>query len=284
MQRRPFFSSGMAITALVLICNACDCGGSTVTINDVDGGVTGDGGPRIDAGRLGGGAGGGLGGGSGGGGGGFTLDAGNCDVIIATVRDFKDTHPDFEHFNDMLAGLVKNDLDPIEHKPVYAHPGPTICTSGPEAFHQWYRDDAGSDINLAFSVSLPLSPSDAGTFVYDSAAFFPLDNRGFGNQGRPHNFHFTTEIHTSFTYFGGEKFTFRGDDDVWVFINRKLALDLGGLHSALRGDIDFDAKASALGIVKGGTYAFDVFHAERHTNASNFRVETTIGCFLGEIN
>ena len=31
-----------------------------------------------------------------------------------------------------------------------------------------------------------------------------------------------------------------------------------------------------LGIEIGQTYPMDIFHAERHTNQSNFRIETTI--------
>src|SRR6185503_21330878 len=97
-------------------------------------------------------------------------------------------------------------------------------------------------------------------------------------EGNDHNFYFTTEIHATFRYQGGEKFDFRGDDDVWVFVNRKLALDLGGPHPPVAGSIDFDAQATALGISRGGTYSMDVFHAERAVFDSNFRIVTSVGC------
>jgi len=263
---------------VVLVLAGCQCGPSTLTIGGgADGGGAGQGG----GGGGGAGGSGGQGGGAGAGVGGGAADGGNCAVIVATVRDFQDTHPDFEAFLGSQRGLVRDALD-AQHKPVHAASGPTAVTSGPANFAQWYRDVPG--VNQAFQVPLPLAQVAPGTFVYDNGAFFPLDGQGFGNQGRPHNFHFTTEIHTSFAYKGGERFTFRGDDDVWVFVNRKLALDLGGVHGAEEGTVDFDAQAAALGLVVGQTYPFDVFHAERHTTESNFRIETSIECFLGGIN
>ncbi len=138
---------------------------------------------------------------------------------------------------------------------------------------------------MAFDQPMPLTlEATSGKWVFDSSAFFPLDGLGFGNQNETHNYHFTTEIHASFVYLGGEVFTFRGDDDVWVFVNRKLALDLGGLHPPLEGTINFDAMAAQLGITPGSLYQLDIFHAERHTKGSNFRVETTIACLSSEIN
>jgi fibro-slime domain-containing protein len=70
---------------------------------------------------------------------------------------------------------------------------------------------------------------------------------------------------------------------MWIFINGKLAMDLGGMHGSQNGTIDFDAQAADLGIAVGRAYPMDIFHAERHTSASNFGVETNIACFTPSI-
>jgi fibro-slime domain-containing protein len=102
---------------------------------------------------------------------------------------------------------------------------------------------------------------------------------GFGNENNPHNFHFTTEVRTEVTYLGGETFTFLGDDDLWMFINGFLVIDLGGTHGQLEATVSLDAEAMRIGLVIGETYPMDIFHAERHTSESNFRIVTTIECF-----
>jgi fibro-slime domain-containing protein len=220
----------------------------------------------------------GGGGGDGqGGGGDGSGSAQNCGELTVTLRDFQIAHPDMQDALGVDRGLVRVELG-LDDKPVYAPSGATTTVSGQASFDQWYRDV--SAVNMTFQQALPLTQDPPGTFVFDDQDFFPLDGMGFGDDGNPHNFHFTSEIHGTFTYRGGEIFQFIGDDDVFVFVNKKLALDLGGVHGPESATVDFDASAVTLGLTVGGNYELDVFHAERHTTQSTFRMVTTIDCFI----
>jgi fibro-slime domain-containing protein len=193
--------------------------------------------------------------------------------FTGVLRDFHDSHPDMEKFLGDDKGIVKVDLG-ADQKPVYASGAGTPTTTGKPAFDQWYRDTPG--VNSPMLYTLAVTTNQTGGVVFDDPMFFPLDGKGFGNEGNNHNFHFTFELHTEFAYKGGEIFKFTGDDDVFVFINKKLAVDLGGVHGAESITISLDQLAGMLNIVKGTTYDFAIFQAERHTTESNFRFETSI--------
>jgi len=210
---------------------------------------------------------------SGSGGGGLT----NCGTDLpGTIRDFHQAHPDFEYVIAVDLGIVEADLG-TDGKPVYAGNPTTPTTTGKDNFDQWYRDVGG--VNLAIPLAIPLTDNGDGTYTYDNSAFFPIDGQGWDNEGNPHNYHFTYELRTQFLYEGGEVFGFTGDDDLFVFINGKLAMNLGGVHGAMNAQVDLNAEASYLEITPGNVYPLDFFFAERHLTESNFRIDTTIACF-----
>jgi fibro-slime domain-containing protein len=112
------------------------------------------------------------------------------------------------------------------------------------------------------------------------------------------NFYFTSEVRYLFRYAGNESLQFFGDDDVWVFLNGKLILDLGAPHERLQGTVTLSSSGSsatvqAQDVVKGtfstvGTaqtvaakdlnlevgkiYEIAVFHADRHPRESNYQL------------
>lgn len=115
--------------------------------------------------------------------------------------------------------------------------------------------------------------------AYGKCGFFIADGKGFNekrahqNCNGSHNYHFTLESHTEFTYKEGQWFEFAGDDDVWVFINGELIADIGGVHAKKSVKVELDKLEN---LIPGETYNFDLFYMERGAGESNLTIETNM--------
>jgi len=181
-------------------------------------------------------------------------------------------------------GLVQNVLN-SQGRPQWT--GKVACDIGDtlDGPQNWFDPLTinGTRVNAYKCVPLNLKLAlDNGYYKFASSEFFPLDsfktlsdgstNPAYQLGANNHNFHFAMHAKASFEYVRGLTFKFTGDDDVWIFINKKLALDLGGQHNPMNGTIDLDK----LGLTEGKSYQFDMFYCERHEMGSSIGIQTTM--------
>ena len=75
-----------------------------------------------------------------------------------------------------------------------------------------------------------------------------------GLTGTKHDSYFTEEIHYYFVYDGanGISAQFFGDDDLFIYVNGKLVVDLGGVHQQLPGKVTISGDPGVATILEGG--------------------------------
>ena len=125
------------------------------------------------------------------------------------------------------------------------------------------------------------------TYNDDGSNFFPLIQSELKNdnvEGAKYYFGMRYDINFKLgDYVGPLNYSFTGDDDLWVLLDGKVVIDLGGIHQALSETTDlWDALGFKEGVGatkdddKKKTHRLTILYMERGAWASNCKMEFTI--------
>lgn len=121
--------------------------------------------------------------------------------------------------------------------------------------------------------------------------FYPIDGLGYdailgdttdkandSGSNRPEhpNGNYALRGEAQFIYRDDLYFEFSGDDDVYMYINGVLALDLGGAHGICTKRVNLKDVAQQCRLTEGEVATFTFFYMERNSDASNFKIETNM--------
>ncbi|XP_060077614.1 uncharacterized protein LOC132557141 [Ylistrum balloti] len=226
-------------------------------------------------------------------------------ILPIIYYDFSQTHPDFVGYETA-----------ITTKPTYV-PSPfgswLLKSNNPstDTFSSWFVDNPPTNLAVEDFITLTMIGTVPPTHRYETYAFFPVDGAGLGDNqkdcfGEYHNFGFTSAIRAGFVYQGiqNETIAVGGGDDLWVFINDVLVLEVISRKSDILCNMIDIYPASAAGgatitpqtgiivsgqcvitqqiptesvfleMTVGERYRMSIFHAERLTCSSSLYIQT----------
>lgn len=157
---------------------------------------------------------------------------------------------------------------------------------------RWFKGVDGKSKGYSDDITLSYQDNEGADFSFREQDFYPLDEVKFSagdkvnSDGHNHLFTMNFAVPFTVTASGEENFAITADDDTFVFVGNKLAIDMGGVHDATTGQLQINEVGEVYAAIEGEDLAFSgitvnkgegsivrIFHADRDASSSEFALE-----------